>query len=93
MNLRDLSQIKELVSVATTLKPIISQSADELLDAYGPELGKIFSRLNNYLVEQTITMIRKYEAEGFTREEAILLTLNNKLALKEVIQNVNGKQQ
>ena len=81
MTLKDLEQLKELVGVAKILKPILSESADELIDAYGPELNKIVTKIRIAVVNETHEAISQYVDLGYTKEEAILLVLNSKNAL------------
>lgn len=90
MNLKDLEQLKELVSVAKLLKPIISESADELLDAYGPEIEKLMKRVRISIVSETHEAIQQYVELGYDEKTAVLLVLNTKHALTEAI-NRKGK--
>ena len=86
--IKDPSQILELVQLAKTFKPMISESLDGILDDYGPELGKVVTRLRTFITEETIASVRQYEQAGFSTEQAIQLSLNTKLALEEAVKRM-----
>lgn len=86
--IKDPTQLLELVQLAKTFKPIISETLDEVLDDYGPELGKVVTRLRTFIVEETIASIEQYEYAGFSREQAIQLSLNTKLSLEDAIKRM-----
>lgn len=89
--IKNPNDILQLVQLAKTFKPIISESLDDILDDYGPELGKIATRLRKYIVKETVQTINEYESMGCTREEALQLTLNTKLSLEEALKNSKKK--
>ena len=68
------------------LKPAIKKIIDVVLE-FGPEFKEIIEELNNYSISLTSRTIQRFEMEGFSKEEAILLTLNTRLALKESFNN------
>jgi hypothetical protein len=65
---------------------------DEVMDEYGPTLGRVFDRLTQYMCENTVKSIRYYEGEVLDRKEAILLTINSNAALAEAIKNMGNNK-
>jgi len=74
--------IKEVMD--KVIKPYIPL-IDEIMDEYAPVLGKIFDRLTQYSREKTMESIKYYQLHGLTQQEAILLIINGKVALAEMV--------
>lgn len=81
----------EYIKIAAGFKPAASEAVDVLIKDYGPEIGKLAEVVRNHMVVSTDTTITQYIKLGYTRQEAILLTLNSKLALEEAFKNAGNK--
>jgi hypothetical protein len=80
--------IREIINIVDPYLPLV----DEILEKAGPILDKIFSRLTQYERENTVKSIKYYESEGFSRADAILLTINSNVALQKVLENTSAKR-
>ncbi|MFA6711682.1 MAG: hypothetical protein WCS33_03115 [Candidatus Caldatribacteriota bacterium] len=72
------------------VKPAIKAMVDVILE-FGPEFKEIIEEINNYTISLTTRTIQRFEMEGFSREEAILLTLNKQLSVGEAFNNYKKK--
>lgn len=70
----------------------------ELIEEYKPVIKEVTPVLKEFLRdllffcrEVTIDNIHSYMAEGFTKEEAILLTINTSVALTKVVESYGKK--
>ena len=84
MSEEDLKQIRAYFELAKSFAPLADEAL-EVLFAYGPTLRKLMDSVVDYQVFRTTLTIKQFEALGMTREEAILLTINNKVGLQETI--------
>jgi len=79
----------EIIAIVAELSeyiPIIEQTVPTILEA-GSKLQPIVTALNNAIVDNTMAAIKRYEVGGFSREEAILLTINTKAGLVKAMNN------
>lgn len=89
LNLNDIEEIRGYLSLAKEFAPL----ADEVVDAifaYGPALERILNAVTDWHVQNVTQMFNKYKENGFLREEALILTLNSKLVLKELISTIRN---
>lgn len=84
----DLEGLLGLLRSAKLFQPVVSEALDETLDTFGPELAKVVTRLRTFMVEENVATVEQYEKLGFSREEAIAFTLNDKQNLREAIRNM-----
>lgn len=84
-------ELLELIKLGKAFKPVVSETLDEFLDDYGPELAKIATRIRNFTVEETIATIAQYEAAGLSHEEAVAFTMNDRQNLRDAIRNIKKK--
>ena len=81
MDKKELQELLELFSVLDDVKPAI-KAAIKSIQAYGPEIKEFLNGIQLGIVDMRINAIRKYEAEGFTREEAIFMTMDEWFAYR-----------
>jgi len=71
--------IKEMVNEihenAEEWRPVVGKMIG-ILNSYGPELRSVVRSILMATVELKIEMVRKYEAAGFTTEQAIMMTMD-----------------
>ena len=91
-SLKDILEMKDLVDNAEMFKPI-ADSAMKAIKLYAPYLGEIVDGFNDYMIKKTIENIETFQKNGFTREEAIILTLDIKLGMKEACERNNRKKE
>lgn len=78
--LKILSDVENFVPVADALS--------RALEIYGPYLGDAVDKVVDYKVARTIESFKQYEAGGFTRQEAMLLLLNSRVATQDSLRNM-----
>ena len=88
MNDIDLDEIQLYLQLAKEMKPVVKEALDTVLDEYAPLLGDIAERFRNHVVVSTDKTIKQFEELGYSRDEAMLLTLNSKLAVEESMRNL-----
>ena len=85
----DIAEIDELLKDTETYRPIISKVIDKAM-SFGPELNKIFEAfaisLTKTTVDCRILAIKRYQDNGFTREEAMTMMLDDLSALRRSAQ-------
>jgi hypothetical protein len=87
----DIDDILALLRNAKLFQPVVSEVLDETLDTFGPELAKVTTRFREFMVEETVASVEQYQKLGFSREEAIAFTLNDKQNLRDAIRNMKGR--
>ena len=73
-------------TVVKLLKPAIQSAAEIVREDIKP-LNDEFS---GYLVNQTLKIIKAYESEGFTRDQAIVVHIGNKVALQDALRKMQS---
>jgi hypothetical protein len=84
MTEEDLKQIRGYFELAKSFAPLADEAL-EVVFAYGSTLRKLMDSIVDYQIFRTTLTIKQFEALGMSREEAIMLTINNKVGLQEAI--------
>ena len=88
----DMAEIEEMLQAVDTYMPLISKVIDKAM-SFGPELNKIFEAfaisLTKTTVDCRVLAIKRYQDNGFTREEAITMMLDDLSAIRRTAQNFN----
>lgn len=82
-NERDTSEILEVLGQVEEFRLIIRQVLDAL-KSLSPEIQEIPNAILDWAVKRRIASVKKYEEAGFSREEAILMTLDDTLAQRRM---------
>jgi hypothetical protein len=77
-------EIREIFEAFRPYLPLVDETIDEL----APILDKVFGRMLQYIREQTKNTFNYYLEQGFSRQEAMLLTLNASAALQKTLENI-----
>ena len=77
-----MSKLTDALKVIQDYKEI-----KDVVDLIIPEVYPYVERLSDGIVDLKIRSIRRYENEGFTREESILLTLDTQHSLMNNARN------
>ena len=80
----------ELINQADLFKPVVGAIVSAIV-SYGPELSQLIEPVRRAGVERRIESIRQYESAGFTKQDAIMMTLDDVAQIKDVIQRANVK--
>ena len=75
-----VGMIEEYLLVAEKVVPLVAQT--------GKKIKPLLESLTDTTVDLTIRAVMRYEKAGMTREEAILLSLSTKIAIKEATKNM-----
>ena len=79
----ELQELLELVSNVEAFKPLVRAVLDAL-KSYSDELKEIPEAITRWAVATRIETIKQYEAAGFSREDAVLLTLDAVYAASKI---------
>jgi len=72
--------LADLVDNQEEIKPLI-QKGISLLKSYAPELKEVLDSVIDYTIERRIKSVHLFEKAGFTREEAIILSMDNNTSI------------
>ena len=90
LNAKDLRDILEIIDEAEAFRPVI-RKAIEALFSFSEEAKGIFEPVNEYFIERRIKTINRYQNAGFTKQEAILMTLDSQVALLKQLKDMKKK--
>ena len=83
----DLAEIIELLSEAETFRPIVKTVLDTI-KSFGPEIEELPKKFTQWLVQNRIESVTAYEDAGSSREDAIMMTLDDVWAFKRSTKNM-----
>jgi len=66
----------------------VAEAGSNLIYKFAPVLGKILDSTGDYMKERTVKSFNFYLENGFSREEALMLVLNSRIALAEMMKEV-----
>jgi hypothetical protein len=82
-------EILEIVTALDEFTKVIKTVRPTIID-FGNEIKPIIESFSNTLVDFNVNAITRYREHGFTKEEAILLTLNTKFSIMEAFKNMDN---
>jgi hypothetical protein len=77
----DPEELREMIAIADLYIPII----EEALAKVGPVLGGLIEKIDRFFCETQTASFHFYVDKGFSREEAMLLVINAKVSLQEIL--------
>lgn len=83
--------IEELLETVEEFRPFV-KAVVETVRSFGPELESLLCPMKDWLQKERIKAIKEYENAGFSREHAILLTIDSNIALEKMINNAVDKK-
>lgn len=84
----ELQEMAEILTEAETFKPIVRVILDAI-KLYGPEIEEIPKRFSQWMVDNRIESIQRYRDAGFTKQEAIMMTLDDSSRLIKSVNDMN----
>jgi len=87
----DLQEIMAVIGQAEEFRPFIKSIVETVL-SFGSELKPILESFKDYLVQGRIDAIKKYTDSGFTKDEAITMTLDDVFAVRRIFQNMSNQK-
>lgn len=87
----DIQMFITLLDGAESFRPLVNKALD-VVKSYSPELATFFDGLFDYSVQRVTNTFNQYCNNGFSREEAMLLTLNSNVALNDALNKTNKRK-
>ncbi len=79
MDRSDLEDLKEMLEIVTTVAPLVIKAVlPTLTGEIGPALGKIYSGVTEFIDNETIKSIKRFEAAGLDITDAVALAMKSK---------------
>lgn len=78
----------KLIEQARLAKPLLSAALDAILDEFGPEIARALRSANDFLIGEKARSVKLLEKEGFSREEALLLTCDAEAARQRLLRQM-----
>jgi hypothetical protein len=91
MDKKELEDAVEMIKLAGDMEPLAGPVVDAVLK-YGPHFYRLLEAAQDGLVDLQVRAIKRYEDAGFSRDDAILLNLNTRLALQQGLAKQNKGQ-
>lgn len=79
----------DLLEAIAQLEPVASTAVDGL-QKLGPAATKLFSGIVDGICGLTVRAVNNYEQAGFTRDQAIMLHMNDKVSLRVLAEKQHG---
>jgi hypothetical protein len=84
----DIKEILTYIESAETFRPIVDKALDTI-KSFGPQfqqIADIFDNIRKQIVKGSIASFEEFQKAGFNREEAMLLTIDTKMAFLRIMQ-------
>lgn len=91
MKKEDLIEYIELLESVEEVKPLIAPLV-ETVKSFSSELAPLLDGISDYMVDKKIANIKRFEADGFTREEALLLTMDMQTSILKSLRSMSSNQ-
>lgn len=88
---KEIKEFVEMIGVADDFMPLVELTLQKSELALS-KLGPMIKNFSGFCVNQTTNNFNQYLANGFTREEAMLLTLNARVALQDGLNRMNTQK-
>lgn len=87
----DIAEIMAMLDVAEDFRPVIIKGI-EILNSYGPEFKKLAMNITLSVADMKMATIKKYEDNGFTRQEAMDLCMDEWYAIVKAARNIKSNK-
>ena len=87
----DIEEIMVKLNMAEDFRPIITKGI-EILNSYGPEFKKLVANMTLAVADIKMDTIKKYQDNGFTRQEAIDLCMDEWYAIAKAARNIQSNK-
>ena len=85
INVAEIMTIIGEISKESETYKVLAKEVIKTVQNFGPEIDSVLEPIRKYLVNSTCKDIEQFEHCGFTREEAIVLTIDNKIGLRNAL--------
>ena len=86
----DLATLAVLLEMSDEIKPVVALVIEKGAE-FAAELKAPIENFSTFIVDNRISAIKQIEDAGFTREEAIVITSDMRVTLKESLNRVAAK--
>jgi hypothetical protein len=96
MGMEEINIAIEMINAVKQNKEIIKEIISEFIEVsedFLPEIDKQIKRIQDYSVDMKDRMIKRFIANGYSKEEAILLSIDTSTAFKKAIKDAGERQQ
>lgn len=84
----EVMEVIELLKDASEYKPLVKIFID-VIESYGSEIRRLPDAFIAYSNEKTVESFQYFLNEGFSREEAMLLTIDAKASLQKIFKDID----
>lgn len=91
LKIEDLKEIMQIIETADEFVPVVKVAVEKSNNLLS-ELRPLLDNFIDYLSDSKIKMVNKYVDNGFTKGEAILMTLDPWTAFRNSLNNAKSKQ-
>jgi len=84
----DLAEIMEVLKDAEQFRPLVRTVLDTI-KSFGPEIEEIPKVCRSWIVKERIASIKQYRDAGFSKADAILMTLDDRAAMRRISESIN----
>ena len=85
----DVGSIIEILSEAEAFRPVVRSLLDTI-KSFGPEIEELPKIGIKWVVERRIESVKRYEEAGFSREDAVTMTLDDVWAFRRSLNKVKN---
>jgi hypothetical protein len=85
----DIQEFAEILSEAESFRPIVDLAVDAII-SFGPEIKKFVDAFSRGLVSNRIASVEQYVAAGFSRDDAIIMTLDDVFSVRKMTDKMNN---
>jgi hypothetical protein len=83
----NIEEVAELLEDVESFRPTIKLIIDAV-KSYGPELAELPERFCVWVVKRRIQNIKMYEEAGFSKKDAITMTLDDVFAVRRIFRDM-----
>jgi hypothetical protein len=88
MDPENIKKAVDLIQQARLAKPLLTAALDAITNDFGPEIARALRSANDFLIGEKARSVKLLEQEGFTREEALLLTCDAEAARQRLLRQI-----
>ena len=81
----------KLIEQARLAKPLLSAALEAIMNDFGPELARALRSANDFWMGEKARSVKLLQEQGFSREEALLLTCDAEAARQRLLRQIATK--
>ena len=88
ITMEEIKDFSEILEEAESFRPLVEMILDAL-KSYSEEFKEIPEAFSRWVVDNRIKSIAQYKKAGFTKNDAIIMTLDDVFAVKKLYEKMN----